>query len=59
VLEVLVPAGDIVRRRAVRIDGVLVEIARVQVGLNAGHNGRLQAPLPQTCTKIKIIILQN
>ena len=50
-LEVLVPAGDVVRRRSVSVDGILVKVAGVQVGLNTGHDGGLQAPLPEACNK--------
>ena len=46
-----VPAGDIIGRRTLRVHGVLVKVAGVKVGLDAGHDGRGKRSLAQTCTK--------
>ena len=47
-LEVLVPSGDVIRRGAVLIHRVLVEVGSVKVGLDAREDRNLQSALPQT-----------
>ena len=53
-LEMLVPARDIVGRWALRVHRVLVKVAGVQVGLDAGHDGNAKGPLPQTLNRITV-----
>ena len=53
-LELFVPASDIVWGRAVVVHGVLVEVGGVEVGLDGGHNGGTQAAHPQSCNKTEL-----
>ena len=53
-LELFIPARDIVWGRAVVVHGVLVEVGGVEVGLDGGDNGGTQATHPQSCNKISV-----
>ena len=53
-LELLVPASDIVWRGAVVVHGVLIEVGCVEVGLDGGDDGGTQAAHPQSCNKISV-----
>ena len=44
-LEMFVPSRDVIRWGTVLVHGVLVEVARVEMGLDGGKDGHLQCSL--------------